>query len=74
MDVTEDHFRTFGYSSPLLFLGIETYTHRILVVWMLGTLSAEKPSLDQLLVSDEPTEMLRFLESHRSVRSQARAD
>jgi hypothetical protein len=74
MDVAQDHFRTFGCSSPLLFLGSETYTHRTPVVQLLGTISAGNPDFARMLVVDDPVELIAFLKAHPPVCAKACRD
>ena len=68
MDATQNHYGTFNYYSPMIFLGRERYEIETLIYPLLKQLSWGKPYHEQLFLTDEPEEVLRFLQKHPPVK------
>ncbi len=64
MDATQNHYGTFGYISPMAFLGKKRYAEDTMLFPLLQQLASGKPYGDMLLLTDSPEEVLQFLESH----------
>jgi predicted Rossmann-fold nucleotide-binding protein len=65
MDAAQNHYVSFGYASPMAFLGVERYERKTSHYRLLRELSAGKPWGEMLSLSDEPAEIVAFLKSHR---------
>jgi predicted Rossmann-fold nucleotide-binding protein len=63
-DATQNHYGTFNYFSPMIFLGRQRYELDTLIYPLLRQLSFGKTYHDLLFITDEPTEVLSFLDSH----------
>jgi predicted Rossmann-fold nucleotide-binding protein len=66
-DATQNHYGTFNYYSPMIFLGKERYEVETLIFPLLKQLSYNKQYHDMLLLTDKPDEVLRFLKTHPPV-------
>jgi len=64
MDAAQNHYDTFGYVSPMVFLGRERYGPATPIGALLAHLSAGTPWADRIAVLDDAAEALAFLESH----------
>src|SRR6185503_7668516 len=62
MDAAQDHYDTFGYVSPMVFLGRERYGAETPIGALLAHLSAGTPWEDMVAVVDEAEGALAFLE------------
>ena len=67
-DAAQNHYGTFRYYSPMVFLGSERYQIRTLIYPLLRQLAHGRAYADLLHLTDEPAEVLRFLEAHPPVR------
>jgi len=63
-DATQNHYGTFNFYSPMVFLGKERYESDTLIFPLLKQLSQDKAYHHMLFVTDEPAEILEFLENH----------
>jgi hypothetical protein len=68
MDAAQNHYASFGYTSPMAFLGVAHYSVSTSHYRLLRELSANKPWGSLLTISDEPAEIVAFLKSHRPRR------
>lgn len=68
MDATQNHYGTFNYYSPMVFLGRQRYEIETLIVPLLKQLAWGKEYYDLLFVTDEPEEVLGFLKGHPPVK------
>jgi predicted Rossmann-fold nucleotide-binding protein len=64
MDATQNHYGTFNYYSPMVFLGHKRYEIDTLIFPLLRQLSYGKEYHDMLFVTDEPKAVLEFLKAH----------
>ncbi len=64
MDATQNHYCTFGYYSPMVFLGKKRYEIDTLIFPLLKQLAYGRDYFDLLHCSDSPESILRFLEAH----------
>jgi len=64
MDATQNHYGTFNYFSPMIFLGKEFYEIKTLVYPLLKQLAWGKKYFDLLHLTDEPADVLHFLLKH----------
>lgn len=71
-DATQNHYGTFNYYSPMVFLSEKRYAVDTLIYPLLRQLSYGKAYHDLLHLTDEPAEVLRFLQAHppRSINQQ----
>jgi len=64
MDATQNHYGTFNYYSPMIFLGKERYEIETMIYPTLRKLSWGKTYHDLLHCTDEPEGVLTFLQNH----------
>jgi predicted Rossmann-fold nucleotide-binding protein len=64
MDATQNHYGTFNYYSPMIFLGRHRYEIETMIFPLLKQLSWGRPYHDMLFVTDHPEEVLDFLKQH----------
>ena len=67
MDATQNHYGTFNYYSPMVFLGKQRYQRDTKLFPLLKSLSKGKAYQDLLYLTDSPYHVLRFLEEHLPV-------
>ncbi|NBC07152.1 MAG: hypothetical protein GVY26_08160 [Bacteroidetes bacterium] len=68
MDATQNHYGTFNYYSPMVFLGRQRYEIDTLIFPLLKQLAWGREYYDLLCLTDEPTEVVRFLQQHPPVK------
>ena len=68
MDATQNHYGTFNYLSPMVFLGKKRYEIDTMIYPLLKQLSYGKKYHDLLYLSDEPKEILAFLKDNPPVK------
>jgi predicted Rossmann-fold nucleotide-binding protein len=68
MDATQNHYCTFNYYSPMIFLGKKRYEIDTMIYPLLKQLSFGKKYHDMLFITDEPKEILEFLREHPPVK------
>ncbi len=64
MDAAQNHYATFDYISPMVFLGRARYSEETGIFPLLQQLAKERAYGEMLFLTDEPAEILRFLEKH----------
>ncbi len=64
MDAAQNHYCTFNYLSPMVFLGKKRYEIDTLIYPLLRQLAFGKSYFDLLFCTDEPKEILDFLVKH----------
>ena len=64
MDATQNHYGTFNYISPMVFLGIEHYSVKTMIYPLLRQLAYGRDYYNMLHITDEPKEVLKFLKKH----------
>ncbi|MEN0048354.1 MAG: hypothetical protein AAF806_14930 [Bacteroidota bacterium] len=63
-EATQNHYGTFNYYSPMVFLGIERYEVQTLIYPLLRQLAWGKAYFDMLHLTDEPEEVVKFIQQH----------
>ncbi len=64
MDATQNHYGTFNYYSPMVFLGRHRYEIETLIFPLLKQLAWGRMYYDLLFITDEPAEVLQFLKQN----------
>ena len=64
MDAAQNHYGTYGHISPMVFLGKHRYTEQTQLYPLIEQLAEGRQYADYLYLTDEPTEVLRFIEGH----------
>jgi len=64
MDATQNHYVTFGYVSPMVFLGKKRYTEDTDLYALITQLSEGKAYADYLHLTDGPAEVVTFIDNH----------
>lgn len=64
MDATQNHYGTFNYYSPMVFLGRQRYEIDTLIYPLLRQLAWGRAYFDLLCLTDEPEEVVAFLKGH----------
>jgi predicted Rossmann-fold nucleotide-binding protein len=64
MDATQNHYGTFNYYSPMVFLGRQRYEIETLIYPLLRQLAWGREYYDLLCLTDEPEEVVHFLQAH----------
>lgn len=64
MDATQNHYGTFNYYSPMVFLGTHRYQIETLIFPLLKQLAHGRTYADLLYISDVPEQIVSFLEQH----------
>ena len=64
MDATQNHYGTFNYISPMVFLGTEHYSVKTMIYPLLRQLAWGKEYYDLLHITDDPKDVLAFLKAH----------
>jgi len=68
MDATQNHYGTFNYYSPMVFLGRQRYEIETLIFPLLKQLAWGRDYADLLYLTDEPEAIVRFLQKHPPVK------
>lgn len=68
MDATQNHYGTFNYYSPMIFLGKERYEIETLIFPLLKQLSWQRPYHDLLHITDAPEDIVSFIAAHPPVK------
>ncbi|MFT5106481.1 MAG: putative Rossmann-fold nucleotide-binding protein [Pseudoalteromonas tetraodonis] len=63
MDATQNHYKTFGHISPMVFLGTQRYVAETGLYPMLQKLAKGRDYADLLSLSDDPDEVVDFISS-----------
>lgn len=64
MDAAQNHYATFNFYSPMVFLGCQRYEIDTMIYPLLRQLSYGTHYHDLLHLTDDPVEVVRFLEGH----------
>ncbi len=64
MDATQNHYGTFGWYSPMVFLGKKRYTLDTGIYPLLKRLAQGREYEKFLMVSDDLDEIVEFIKSH----------
>lgn len=64
MDATQNHYVTFGYISPMVFLGRKRYTEETQLFPLLKDLARGMTYADYLFLTDDPAEVITFIDQH----------
>jgi len=62
MDAAQNHYGTFGYLSPMVFLGKERYEMDTMLFPMIKQLAKGREYADLLFLTDDPEEVVDFIE------------
>lgn len=62
MDAAQNHYGTYGYLSPMIFLGKERYEMETMLFPMIKQLSKGREYGDMLFLTDDPEEVVEFVE------------
>lgn len=68
MDATQNHYGTFNYYSPMVFLGKKRYEIDTMIFPLLKQLAWGKDYASLLYLTDEPAQVLQFLERHPPIK------
>ncbi|MEL6718688.1 MAG: hypothetical protein AAFO82_00970 [Bacteroidota bacterium] len=69
-EATQNHYGTFNYYSPMVFLGIERYEVQTLIYPLLRQLAWGKEYFDMLHLTDEPQEVVAFIKKHPPLKKE----
>lgn len=64
MDATQNHYGTFNYYSPMVFLGKKRYEIDTMIFPLLKQLAWDRDYASLLHITDDPKEVVRFLKNH----------
>lgn len=64
MDATQNHYVTFDYISPMVFLGTQRYTEETKLYPLIQDLSAGRDYANYLHLTDDPEEVVTFIGQH----------
>ncbi|MEL6831382.1 MAG: hypothetical protein AAFP77_00230 [Bacteroidota bacterium] len=71
MDAAQNHYATFNYYSPMVFLGRYRYEVETMIYPLLRQLAHGKAYQELLYLTDEPAEVLAFLQEHGPMDKEA---
>jgi len=74
MDATQNHYCTFNHYSPMIFLGKQRYEIDTMIFPLLKQLSHGQVYHDLLYLTDEPEEVLQFLQAHPPIPKGGKVD
>ncbi len=69
-DATQNHYGTFNYYSPMVFLGTERYTQETKIYPLLQSLAQGRDYAPLLHLTDEPEDVVRWLQNHPPIRKE----
>ncbi|MDY0091877.1 MAG: hypothetical protein RBT80_04180 [Candidatus Vecturithrix sp.] len=69
MDATQNHYGSFGYYSPMVFLGRKRYLKDTFLFPVLQQLAWGRNYADMLLVTDSPEKIVEFIKQHPPVKA-----
>ncbi len=64
MDATQNHYVTFDYVSPMVFLGTHRYTEETQLYPLITSLAAGRDYADYLYLTNDPAEVVTFIDHH----------
>lgn len=68
MDAAQNHYGTFGYYSPMIFLGRERYESETMLYPLLRQLSWDKAYHKLLHIADDPKSIVEFIKEHPPIK------
>ncbi len=68
MDATQNHYGTYGYYSPMVFLGRNHYREEMGIYPLLKQLARGKKYSEMLFISDSPREIADYIEKNGPVK------
>ena len=68
MDATQNHYVTFDFVSPMVFLGTKRYSEDTRLYPLLTELAAGRAYADYLFLTDNPAEVVTFIDKHPPLR------
>ncbi|MEJ7734298.1 MAG: hypothetical protein WKG00_34525, partial [Polyangiaceae bacterium] len=72
-DATQNHYATFGWVSPMVFFGKARYTEETSLFRTIGELAQGRRYAEQLCLSEDPAEVVSFLQAHPPLPSEGGA-
>ena len=69
MDATQNHYGSFGYYSPMVFLGKKRYVKDTFLFPLLQQLAWERKYADLLFMTDSPEEIVDFIKQHPPINA-----
>lgn len=69
-DAAQNHYITYGYASPMIFLGRQFWSEDSFIYQLLRQLSKEYKYHDLISISDEPDEIVKFIKEHPPVKKE----
>ncbi len=69
MDATQNHYGSFGYYSPMVFLGRKRYLKDTFLFPVLQQLAWGRHYADMLFVTDSPEKIVEFIKRHPPVKA-----
>jgi len=69
MDATQNHYVTFDYVSPMIFLGKKRYQEETMLFDCISQLAGGKKYASYLLCTDDPDEVVRALSAYQLTRA-----
>jgi predicted Rossmann-fold nucleotide-binding protein len=67
-DITQNHYKTYGYVSPMVFFGNKFWKEKMGIYSFIRKFSIEKEYHDMMLASDNPDEIVNFICTHPPVK------
>jgi predicted Rossmann-fold nucleotide-binding protein len=67
-DVAQNHYETYGYTSPMVFLGKKFWSEDNMIYQMLDKFSEGKKYHEMISIFDEPDEVVEFVKAHPPVK------
>jgi predicted Rossmann-fold nucleotide-binding protein len=64
MDATQNHYVTFDYVSPMVFLGTKRYTEETSLFSVITELAKGRDYAKYLYLTDDPAEVITFIDNH----------
>ncbi|OAV44955.1 LOG family protein [Lewinella sp. 4G2] len=68
MDAAQNHYGTYNFVSPMVFLGKERYTEQTDLYPLIQQLAEGRAYADFLHLTDEPADVLSFIQQHEPTR------
>ncbi len=69
MDATQNHYGTFNYYSPMVFLGKKRYEIDTMIFPLLKQLAWGRDYAPLLQITDEPEVVVQFLKEHPPMKT-----
>lgn len=69
MDATQNHYGSFGYYSPMIFLGKKRYVKDTFLFPLLQQLAWERKYANLLFMTDSPEEIVDFIKQHPPINA-----